>query len=76
MSKRGKSTDLVTVKVKRHVKNAILELQALLQLKRHKRFSHSDIIEYALTCIPELQVPLPSSIKIIEENAKNRRQKS
>ena len=68
MSKKRKSSDeeLVTVKVKQRVKNSILEIQALLQLKEHKHFSHSDIVEYALTCVPELRMQLPPSVKIYQ----------
>lgn len=64
--KRNSSEELVTLKVKKRVKDAILEIQALLQLKEHKHFSHSDIVEYALTCVPNLKTPLPPSITVIE----------
>ena len=76
MSKKRKPSaeELLTVKVRKHVKDAILEIQALLQLKDHKHYSHSDIVEYALSCIPELKIPLPSSVKIIQDEVKNRRQ--
>ena len=69
MSRKRKSEDeeLVTVKVKKRVKNAILEIQGLLQFRDHKRYSHSDIIEYALSHVPELEIPLNERLKIIQK---------
>jgi len=46
----------------------VLELQALMQLKEHKRFSHSDIIQYSLGKLGELKIPLPEGIRVIFEN--------
>ena len=71
MSIRRKKTQekYHTIHVKPPVYEALMELQAWLQLKEYKRFSHSDIIQYALSRLPELVLPLPDRIRIIfEEN--------
>ncbi len=65
-----KKEELVTVKVKKHVYDDILEIQAVLTLKDHRKYSHSDIIEYALTRLPQIGVQLSEKFTVIESKEK------
>ncbi len=49
--------EYVTIKVRRHVKDGLLKMQALLQFKHKKRFSISDLIDFLLDHAPEIQIP-------------------
>ena len=62
--------ELVTVKVKKHVYDGILEIQAILALQDHKKHSQSDIIEYALSKLPQIGVQLSEKFTVIEAKKK------
>lgn len=69
-SSKNEKDEYVTVKVRKSVKDTILEIQGLLQYRDHKHYTHSDIIEYALSLVPELQIPLDQKLRLIREEAK------
>jgi len=70
LKKKDESEEYVTLKVKRHVKDALFEIQGLLQFRDHKRYNLSDIIAYLLANMPELQVPLPEGMRVHEGRRK------
>ena len=63
--------DFVTIKVRRRVKNLLLEIQGLLQIRDHRRYSLSDIIEYLISEAPQLEVPLGERFVIVEPDRGN-----
>jgi len=63
--KKDTANELVTLKVRKHVRKEIVRLQSLLALAEGKRYSQSDIIEYALSCIPRIEIPLPDNVEVV-----------
>ena len=61
----GKTDEYVTIKVRKKVKDSLLEMQALLQYKEKRRFSLSDIIAFLIANAPEIRIPLDEKIRII-----------
>jgi hypothetical protein len=80
MGKNGKSVirsqedEYVTIKIRSHVKEALLKMQALLQFKEGKRFSLSDLIEFLIANAPEIHIPMDEfRIVDLQETQETRR---
>jgi hypothetical protein len=68
MRGKNQSEEYVTLKVKKRVKDALFEIQGLLQFRDHKRYNLSEIIEVLLTNAPELQIPIPERLRVVEQS--------
>lgn len=75
MSKKD-SEELVTIKVKTTQKDAILEIQGLLQFRDHKHYSIDQIIAWLLEKAPEIEIPLSDRLRLSEEKPEKKRQSS
>jgi hypothetical protein len=68
MRGKNQSEEYVTLKIKKRVKDALFEIQGLLQFRDHKRYNLSEIIEVLLANAPELQIPIPEGLKVVEQS--------
>ena len=75
MDKKDPLEEYVTLKVKRRVKDALFEIQGLLQFRDHRRYNLSEIVEVLLVHAPELQIPIPESLEVHEARELKKRLK-
>ena len=68
MRRKNENEEYVTLKVKKRVKDALFEIQGLLQFRDHRRYNLSEIIEVLLTNAPELQIPIPERLRVVEQS--------
>jgi len=59
-----------TIKVRRDVYDALIQLQGLIQYKTKRRVSLSDIIAFALQHLPPLTIELPGGPVTLEPEQK------
>jgi len=66
--------EYVTIKVKRRVKELLLEMQGLLMYRDHRRYNMSDLIEYLINEAPTLEIPMSERLTILnQENQEHQR---
>jgi hypothetical protein len=68
LRRKNENEEYVTLKVKKRVKDALFEIQGLLQFRDHRRYNLSEIIEVLLTNAPELQIPIPERLRVVEQS--------
>jgi hypothetical protein len=81
MSKSGKSgildeeanDEYVTIKVKKHVKDQLVKMQALLQFKTSKRIGLNELLEFLIANAPEIQIPMDEFRIVSPQDEKTRR---
>jgi hypothetical protein len=81
MSKSGKSgilgeeadDEYVTIKVKKHVKERLMKMRALLEFKTAKRVGLNELLEFLIANAPEIQIPMDEFRVVSPQDEKARR---
>jgi hypothetical protein len=69
----GENDEYVTIKVKKHVKDQLVKMQALLQFKMSKRIGLNELLEFLIANAPEIQIPMDEFRVVSPQDEKTRR---
>jgi hypothetical protein len=69
----GEKDEYVTIKVKKHVKDQLVKMQALLQFKTSKRIGLNELLEFLIANAPEIQIPMDEFRIVSPQDEKARR---
>jgi hypothetical protein len=70
---REEKDEYVTIKVKKHVKDQLVKMQALLQFKTSKRIGLNELLEFLIANAPEIQIPMDEFRVVSPQDEKTRR---
>jgi hypothetical protein len=63
----AKKVELVTLKVRREIYERLIQIQSLLQFRDKRRYNMSEVVEWMLSQLSELRIPIEEPAYIAEE---------